>query len=249
MPLAAIIGKIRLQMPSLTTSRPLIISDCDEVLLHMVAPFRDWLDCERHIHFDFSTGDFAEALRHKLDGTVVLQPQVWELLNDFFDSEMDRQEPIAGAVEAINALQDYADIVILTNLLDHRADARSAQLRAVGIHAPVYTNQGGKGRKIAEIIAEYAPSMVVFIDDLANHHESAAHHTTGVWRVHFIGEPMLSEKLPPAPFAHARFDAWADALPWIMAKVNNGASAPKLDVENDQCTTPPQLTPNSPASA
>ena len=24
-------------------SRPLLITDCDEVLLHMVAPFRDWL--------------------------------------------------------------------------------------------------------------------------------------------------------------------------------------------------------------
>ena len=24
-------------------TRPLIISDCDEVLLHMVAPFKDWL--------------------------------------------------------------------------------------------------------------------------------------------------------------------------------------------------------------
>ena len=25
-------------------AKPLIISDCDEVLLHMIVPFRDWLD-------------------------------------------------------------------------------------------------------------------------------------------------------------------------------------------------------------
>ena len=25
------------------TGRPLVVTDCDEVLLHMVAPFRDWL--------------------------------------------------------------------------------------------------------------------------------------------------------------------------------------------------------------
>ena len=230
-------------------TRPLIISDCDEVLLHMVAPFRDWLDSERHIHFDFSTGDFAESLRHKLDGTVVIPAQVWELLNDFFDAEMHRQTPIAGAVEAMQALAARADVAILTNLLDHRAEPRAEQLRAVGIVAPVFTNQGGKGRKIAEVIAQYDPSMVLFIDDLATHHESAAKHNDGIWRLHFIGEPLLSEKLPPAPFAHARFDAWTDAMPWILDKLDAGLPAPKLDVENDQCLTPPTSPQNWPASA
>ena len=32
--------------------RPLIISDCDEVLLHMVAPFRDWLGEDAVARFD-----------------------------------------------------------------------------------------------------------------------------------------------------------------------------------------------------
>ena len=52
-------------------SRPLLISDCDEVLLHMVVPFRDWLDEAHHIHFDLVHGDWGEALRHKHDGTQV----------------------------------------------------------------------------------------------------------------------------------------------------------------------------------
>lgn len=229
--------------------RPLIISDCDEVLLHMVAPFRDWLDSERDIHFDFSTGDFAESLRHKHDGTMVMQPMVWELLNDFFDTEMHRQSPIPGAVQAMEQLSTMADIAVLTNLLDHRAEPRSAQLRDVGINAPVFTNQGGKGRKIAEIIAHYQPSMVLFIDDLATHHESAAKHNDCIWRLHFIGEPMLSTKLPPAPFAHARYDRWADALPWIFETLEAGLPAPILDVERDQCLTPPPSNQNWPASA
>ena len=32
-------------------SKPLIITDCDEVLLHMVAPFRDWLGEAHGIDF------------------------------------------------------------------------------------------------------------------------------------------------------------------------------------------------------
>jgi hypothetical protein len=33
-------------------SRPLVISDCDEVLLHMVAPFQAWLKANHDIDFD-----------------------------------------------------------------------------------------------------------------------------------------------------------------------------------------------------
>ena len=70
---------------SIRDPRPLLISDCDEVLLHMIVPFRDWLDEAHHIHFDFVHGDWGEALRHKHDGTVVERGQVWDLLNGFFD--------------------------------------------------------------------------------------------------------------------------------------------------------------------
>ncbi|OYZ90081.1 MAG: hypothetical protein B7Y00_00345, partial [Sphingomonadales bacterium 17-56-6] len=140
-------------------SRPLLISDCDEVLLHMIVPFRDWLDEAHHIHFDLVHGDWGEALRHKHDGTVVERGQVWALLNGFFDTEMHRQQAIDGAVASLNSLRAHADVVILTNLLDHRAGPRTEQLRAVGIDAPVYCNQGGKGEALGRILDAYKPSV------------------------------------------------------------------------------------------
>ena len=48
-------------------SRPLLVTDCDEVLLYMVAPFREWLGEEHDIDFDFSGGDFAKALIDRKD--------------------------------------------------------------------------------------------------------------------------------------------------------------------------------------
>ena len=36
-------------------SRPLLISDCDEVLLYMVVPFAQWLDEAHDVHFDVDT--------------------------------------------------------------------------------------------------------------------------------------------------------------------------------------------------
>ena len=45
------------------TGRPLLITDCDEVLLHMVAHFQDWLGEAHAIDFAFETGSFAAAAR------------------------------------------------------------------------------------------------------------------------------------------------------------------------------------------
>ena len=91
-------------------SRPLIITDCDEVLLHMVVPFRHWLDETHDVHFDMREQGFAEALRHKDSGIPLERELVWELLIAFFDTEMARQTPISGAVEALHRLAQIADI-------------------------------------------------------------------------------------------------------------------------------------------
>jgi hypothetical protein len=210
-------------------SRPLLISDCDEVLLHMVVPFRDWLDEAHHIHFDLVHGDWGEALRHKHDGTQVERGTVWELLNGFFTSEMHRQQPIDGAVEALMRLSEIADVVILTNLMDHHNASRAEQLRAVGIDAPVYTNQGGKGAAMARIIDEYRPSVTLFVDDLDHQHESVAEALPHVWRLQFVGEPILWPRVKPSPSAHARIDLWAEAEQWISERLLAGAPAPAIE--------------------
>ena len=205
--------------------RPLLVTDCDEVLLHMVVPFREWLAQAHHIHFDFSGGSFADALRHKLTGEVVVGEQVWALLNGFFETEMHRQYPIAGAVEALNGIAAVADVVILTNIGEFAASGRVEQLRAVGIDFPVIPNRGGKGRPLSQLVAEYQPSVTVFVDDLGEHHVSSAKHAPGVWRLHMVGEPELAPNIPPEPAAHARIDRWADARGWIEDLFARGAAA------------------------
>lgn len=209
--------------------KPLLISDCDEVLLHMVVPFQEWLDTDKHIHFDLESGDFVDALRHKHDGTLVAREDVWPMLKEFFDGEMHRQGAIDGAVEAINQLSEQANIVILTNLLDDRRDARAEQLRAVGIDFPVYCNQGGKGEALAKIVAEFDPSVAVFVDDLGHQHGSVAKTAPHVWRLQMVGEPILAKHIKTNPAAHARIDSWAEALPWISQRFAAGQAAPVTD--------------------
>ncbi|NNC59465.1 MAG: HAD family hydrolase [Erythrobacter sp.] len=207
-------------------SRPLVISDCDEVLLRMVAHFRDWLGEDHAIDFNLDSGDFARALVWRDSGEFLEQRDIWKYLNLFFDHEMDRQDPIAGAVEAINTISQHADVVILTNLLDERRDKRAEQLLRYGIDAPVYTNQGPKGPALARILEERQPSLALFIDDLAQHHGSARDVVPHVTRLHLCGEPAIAPHITcgeKAGHAHARIDEWEHALPWILERLEETA--------------------------
>lgn len=197
-------------------SRPLIITDCDEVLLHMVSHFREWLDEAHGVDFSMDGGDFANALTR--GGEPVERLEIWGLLNGFFKTEMPRQTLVPGAREALIKLQEQADVVVLTNLIDEHQGARAEQLRALGIDLPVHCNQGGKGTPVRRLVDEYRPSVTIFVDDLPQHHESVAKHVPNSFRLHMIAEPLL-QHIPPASDAHARIDDWFAGLEWIEARL------------------------------
>lgn len=204
-------------------SRPLIVSDCDEVLLHMIAHFRAYLGEQHGVDFHWEGGNFARAMRYQATGEALDTDEMWKLLNLFFDTEMHRQTPIEGAVEAIATLSEYADVVVLTNLRDHRAERRAAQLADHGIHARVFTNQGPKGPALRAIVEEYAPPRAFFIDDIAQHHASVAEEAGHVTRLHFCGEPLVAPHIEcarEAGHAHARIDRWSEALPWLLERLH-----------------------------
>lgn len=203
-------------------ARPLLITDCDEVLLHLVAPFRDWLAEIHGIDFRFVGNDFSKSLHYIGTEELVEPKEIWRLLDLFFVGEMHRQYPIAGAFDAIRTISRNADVVVLTNLGDHHNDARRQQLANLGLNLKVYTNMGPKGPALQRILAEYQPSRAVFIDDIAQHHASAAELTPELHRLHLCGEPRLAPLITcahQAGHAHARIDLWDKALPWLQERL------------------------------
>lgn len=203
-------------------SRPLLITDCDEVLLYMLQHFRDWLAEAEGVHFDMDRPDFYQSMR-KTGSDEAMEPQeAWRLLNRFFDSEMHRQTAVEGAVEAIAAIREHADVVVLTNLMDFRQEARTRQLADHGIDLRVYTNQGPKGPALKAILDEYRPSRAVFIDDLPQHHDSVSEVAPEVRRLHLCAERRIAPHIAcahVAGHAHARIDEWQSALPWLLANL------------------------------
>lgn len=201
--------------------RPLLITDCDEVLLHMVSHFADWVREAHDLSFDLAAAGFRDALRDA-DGQPVAEERIWPLLDGFFATEMHRQNVVPGAAEALRAIGAKADIVVLTNIGDAFEAGRIEQLARFEIHHRVLCNRGGKGVPVRELIEELRPSATVFVDDLAVHHHSVAKHAPEAWRLHMIAEPLLAAGTAPAPYAHARIDDWHAAVPWILDRLGAG---------------------------
>ncbi|HET9397921.1 MAG TPA: HAD family hydrolase [Sphingomicrobium sp.] len=201
--------------------RPLLITDCDEVLLHMVSHFDAWLGEAHGIRFAFESGNFGEAMVDTSTGEPVAEDRVWPLLEDFFRNEMHRQTLVPGAVEALGLIGELADIVVLTNLGDEAHSWRVDQLARHGIRHEVVCNRGGKGVPAKEIVDRYGAGATVFVDDLPVHHASVAKHAPQVQRLHMVAEPRLAPAVPAAEHAHARIDDWPTATTWILDRLRS----------------------------
>lgn len=197
-------------------ARPLLICDCDEVLLHFALPFGDYLAASHRLELHLDSFALAGNIRRP-DGTALAHPELKALLDGFFDTHMDRQYPAEGAVEALAALAAEADIAILTNIADNHRTGRGRELERHGMPYPVVCNTGPKGPAVAALLAERAPGPVVFIDDLPPHHHSVAEAAPSVHRLHMVADRRLRALVPPAPDAHARIDDWPAALAHIRS--------------------------------
>ena len=81
-------------------SRPLVVTDCDEVLLHMVRHFGEWLGEAHDIELTLAGNPF-ETMRRR-GGEPLSDADQWAYLGLFFDTEMARQTAIEGAASARN---------------------------------------------------------------------------------------------------------------------------------------------------
>jgi hypothetical protein len=197
-------------------TRPLLILDCDEVILEFAQPFARWLREARDIELRFDSFALQGNMRHLSDGRLVEMADFPPLLDGFFAEGQPLQAPAEGAVEALTALSASMDLVVLTNIPAAYRDIRLALLRDMGLDVPVFANDGPKGRMVRDLAGD-RPAL--FVDDLPPHHASAAKHAPEVARLHMVADATLRDLIPAAPDAHARIDRWAEAQGWILARM------------------------------
>src|SRR3546814_5656545 len=104
-------------------NRPLLITACDEVLLHFVTPFHGWAGEAHDIDFELERHDFFNSLRYRACGSPVEREKGWAIFNQFFTDEMHRQPLVPDAAETLTAIAAHADVVVRSE--EHTSELQS----------------------------------------------------------------------------------------------------------------------------
>ena len=169
---------------SLVRSRPLIITDADEVLLQFVCALEAYLG-ERDLYLDLTSFALTGNIKHKDTREPLTSDAVREVVREFHEHGTDDVDPVAGAAEALACLATRAQIVVVSNVPFHRAKARQRNLRRYGMDYPVVANSGPKGSAVG-LMARSVRAPIFFLDDIPRNLSSVAEHAAEVIRVRLI---------------------------------------------------------------
>ena len=205
---------VQLETLDLDASRPLIISDADEVLLRFMAQLEHFLE-KRGLWIDL--GNFA--INGNIKSLETNEPVEFpDLIDTFFDAETRDIQPTEGAAQSLETLAARAQIIVLTNLPAKNKQERIDNLNAHGMDYPVIVGSGAKGPAVAWLSARIS-APVFFLDDIPHNVDSVAEHAPEVRRIHFVADPRLAKLIGPAKGATTRIDVWNEAYDWISREL------------------------------
>lgn len=204
----------------------LVICDVDEVVVHFTRALESYLG-ERDLWLDTSSFALNGNIRRQSGNDALPASEVGKLIDDFFITRTRHLEPIDGAIESLLTIADHADIVLLTNLPHHSAEARRENLRSHGLDFPVITNSGPKGPAI-KTLAAMVNGPVVFIDDSPSFIASAYEHVPHVRLVHFLHDERFARHLQPLDYVSLRAATWDEARPHIITELGAMATSNSL---------------------
>jgi FMN phosphatase YigB (HAD superfamily) len=193
----------------INASKPLIICDVDDVVVHFLKGFDAMLARMDHV---------LEANSFALNGNVLHRhtrqempvDAVSKLVDDYFIAETEFMDAIDGAVDSLNSLSKMASVVMLTNLPHHAREKRIRNLKGHGLHFPVITNSGPKGPAIKHLESR-TQGPVVFVDDSPSFVTSAFEFAPDVKIVHFLHDERFAKLHTPFDFVSHTTGTWQEA--------------------------------------
>lgn len=199
---------------SLRRDRPLVICDVDDVVVHFLREFEDFLESEG-LWLDPASFALHGNVRSKAAGHAIEDGDISRLIDRFFVERTRHMQPLDGAIEALLHLGNSAEIVLLTNLPHASGDDRRANLRDHGLHYPVVTNSGPKGPAIVAI-KQAVRHPVVFIDDSPIYIESSRQHAPDVHLVHFLHDARFARHHTPFDYVSLTAANWLDTRAHVI---------------------------------
>ncbi|UDL90157.1 hypothetical protein LGH82_01795 [Mesorhizobium sp. PAMC28654] len=195
--------------------RPLLILDVDDVVLEFIRPFPNFLKA-RGFGLTLASFRLTGNIAEQGTGRLVEQAEVTALLDDFFHTQAEWQSITDGAAEALSALGDQAEIVMLTAMPHKHRAVRRAHLDALGLNYPLLTTEMAKGPAVAKLRGDKG-RPIAFVDDQPPNLVSARHSVADAHLFHLMADNSLREFLPPIPDDIIVVQDWPEAAPKIAA--------------------------------
>ena len=208
----------RLEALGLSTDRPLVLVDVDEVLGLFMQGFGDFLvgrGLEMRIErFALFQNIYRPGATEHLD---LVEGR--RLFDDFFGGHCHEIEPAPGAIAALNRLAKSAEILILSNAPVEAERLRTEWLRKHGMDHPLILNSGPKG-PIAAALVDQTPQRTAFVDDLLPNLDSVADHSPATATFQHVADLRL-RPFAPRSDRHPRIDDWAELGEAIEAAIRS----------------------------
>lgn len=197
----------RLADLGLSTSRPLVIVDVDEVLGLFMQGFGAFLAGRG---YEFRVDRFAlfQNIYRPGGSEHIPLAEGKGLFDDFFRTECHEIEPAPGAVEALAKLSARAEILILSNAPADAEALRAEWLHRHGLPRALILNTGPKGPITSAIVAQ-TDQPTAFVDDLLPNLDSVAEHSPSTATFQHVADVRL-RPLAPRSERHPRIDDWGE---------------------------------------
>lgn len=200
----------------LSTSRPLVLIDVDEVLGMFMQGFGDFV-ASRGLEMRIERFALIQNIYRPGESAHIDLEEGKMLIDAFFAEHCDQIEPAPGAIAALNRLGRSAEILILSNAPPQGEKRRAAWLAQHGMDHPLVLNSGPKGPIAAGLIAQ-TPHPTAFVDDLLPNLDSVADHAPGTATFQHVADTRLRPFAPQSE-RHPRIDDWADLGAAIEAAI------------------------------
>jgi len=204
---------------ALVRGRPLIVSDADEVLIQFVTGLEKYLD-RQGLWLDLQSFMLSGNVKRRDTGEPLDRAEMPALIEAFFASETHQLMAVPGAANALTALSEHAQIIVLTNVPFAQREIRAQNLAAHGMPYPVVANRGLKGNAVRYLAAQ-VEAPLFFLDDIPHNIESVAQAYPASQRIHFVADERLARMVPKAPDSHFHSSNWATAQAFILAQLQH----------------------------
>lgn len=191
----------------LSTERPLVILDVDEVLGLFMAGFGDFVAGHG---YEMRVERFAlfQNIFRPGSGEHIDLAEGRRLFDAYFRERCHEMTPAPGSIEALRRLGMRAELLILSNAPPDAEALRTQWLRRHGLPQALILSSGPKGPITAALVAQ-TDQRTAFVDDLIPNLDSVADHSPATATFQHVADLRLRPYAPRSE-RHPRIDDWAE---------------------------------------